>query len=203
LDIDPKDLSRRENYAFLISAIVPRPIAFVSTVGRDGVLNLAPFSFFMGVTSDLPILAVSVGRRKGALKDTARNIADTRQFTVNIVDEDVADAMVRTSGDYPPDADEFDIAGLTPVPSDRIRPPRVGECKVSLECAEILSISVGRGKSRLILGEVLVAHVDDSILEGRIIDPRKLKPVGRLGGASYCKVRDIFERSRPKVPPAP
>ncbi len=199
MKIDPSQLSPQENYQLLITAIVPRPIAFVSTLGRDGVRNLAPFSFFMGVTTNPPTVAISVGRRKGVLKDTSRNIADTGEFVVNLVDESVADAMVQASGDYTPEQDEFVLAGLTPAPSDLVRPPRVAECKVSLECRERLTIGVGRSKNSLILGEVVRLHVADEILEDQVIDPRKLHAIGRLGGASYCRVRDIFDRSRPTI----
>ena len=199
MKIDPKDLSGLERYQLMITAIIPRPIAFVSTVGRDGILNLAPFSFFMGITTDPPMVGISVGRRKGARKDTSRNVADTGEFVVNIVDEAVADAMVETSGDYPPEQDEFALTGLTPVASDRVRPPRVAECKISMECRETLTIGVGRSKGSLILGEVQVLHVDDSVVTGGLIDPAKLHAVGRLGGSSYCRVRDIFDRPRPVV----
>lgn len=203
MKIDPSHLSPRENYALLISAIVPRPIAFVSTLGRDGRPNLAPFSFFMGVTTDPPTVAISVGRRKGQPKDTARNIAETREFVVNVVDESIAEPMVLSSGDYPPGEDEFKITGLTPIPSERVRPPRVGECKVCLECEETITISTGRSKGSLILGRVLLIHIDDSVLQGKLIDPEKLKPTGRLGGSSYCRVRDIFEIPRPRIDPKP
>ena len=199
MQIEPSDLDPRESYQFLITAIVPRPIALVSTIGRDGVRNLAPFSFFMGVSTSPLVVALSVGRRKGAMKDTSRNIAENGEFVVNVVDEDVADAMVRSSGDYGPEVDEFALTGLTPVDSMRVRPPRVGECKVSLECRETLTIGVGRRKNSLILGEVQLIHVADEVLDGRLIDPVALRPVGRLGGNSYCRVRDIFERERPQV----
>lgn len=199
LKIDPADLDSKEKHTLLLSAIVPRPIAFVSTRGRDGTLNLAPFSFFMGVTTDPPIVAVSVGRRKGRRKDTSRNIAETGEFVVNVVDESVAQAMVEASGDYPPEDDEFAITGLTPVRSERVAPPRVRQCKVSMECRESLTLSVGRSKSTLILGEVLLVHIDDAVLDGHRIDPKKLRPVGRLGGASYNLVRDTFELARPRI----
>ena len=199
MKIDPSLLAPKENYALLITAIVPRPIAFVSTVGLDGILNVSPFSFFMGVTTDPPTVAISVGRRKGVMKDTGRNIADTGEFVVNVVDESVGEAMVKASGDWPPEKSEFEITGLSVTPSERIRAPRVKECKVSLECRERITLGVGRSKSSLILGEVLLIHVNDSVLKDNLIDPALLRAVGRLGGSNYCRTRDIFEMVRPRV----
>ncbi|MCZ6691980.1 MAG: flavin reductase family protein [Planctomycetota bacterium] len=203
MKIDPSQLGPKENYLLLISAIVPRPIAFVSTQGRGGALNLAPFSFFMGVSTDPPTVAISVGRRKGEKKDTSQNIADTGEFVVNVVDESVAKRMVQSSGDFPPDVDEFAITGLTPAPSERVRPPRVAECKVSLECREVLTVLVGRKKQSLILGQILMIHVDDAILDGGVIDTSKLRPIGRLGGSNYSRTRDIIEMLRPQIDPNP
>src|SRR5687768_8889521 len=134
MHFDPDSLSVSRRYQLMISLIVPRPIAFVSTRGSDGRTNLAPFSYFMGVASDPPLLAISVSARAGTLKDTARNILDTVEFVVTAATETIAEAVNRASGDWPPDTDEFALTGLTPAPSERVAPPRVAESPFSLEC---------------------------------------------------------------------
>jgi flavin reductase (DIM6/NTAB) family NADH-FMN oxidoreductase RutF len=201
MQLDPAGLAPRDAYQLLISVIVPRPIAFVSTVDVEGRTNLAPFSFWNGVTSHPPIVMVAVGRRKGIAKDTGRNIAATGEFVVNVVDEALAEAMNLASGDYPPGVSEFDVTGLTPAPCGKVRAPRVEESPVSLECTLERIIPVGPPEtgSDLVLGRVVLYHVrDDLYVDGRV-DPARLHPVGRLGASGYCRVRDLFQMVRPKV----
>jgi len=191
MEIDPRSLPPPAVSKLLIGCIVPRPIAWVSTVGADGVHNLAPFSFFMGVCNDPPTLAFSVGPRAGGaetgaavLKDTVRNLEATGDFVVNVVDDALAERMNLTSGEYPPEIDEFVLAGLTAVPSTRVRAPRVREAPISLECRVAQFLRVGRGPHSLVLGEILYFHIRDDLYDpgtGRI-DMRRLTPVGRLAG---------------------
>ena len=199
MQIDPLDLDIMANYRLLISSVVPRPIALVSTVDEDNVQNVAPFSMFMGVSSNPPMLAISIASRKGVEKDTTRNIKRTKDFVVNIVDEGLAEKMNLTSADLPPEESEFEYADLTPVESVKVRAPRVKEAPICMECSLVESFTVGRSPNDIVIGEVLLFHVADELLEGRVADVEKLKPVGRLGEFLYCNVRDIFEMPRPKL----
>ncbi|HKC08248.1 MAG TPA: flavin reductase family protein [Methylomirabilota bacterium] len=199
MELDPKTMKSESTYKLLIGCVVPRPIAWVSTVGADGVNNLAPFSFFMGVCGDPPTIAFSSGPRAKDHKDTVRNAEHTGDFVVNIVDDDRAEAMNLTSGEYPPEVDEFALTGLTAAPGVRVRSPRVVQAPVSLECRVAQVIPVGRGPHSLVLGEIVYFHVRDDVYEaatGRI-DVARLKPIGRLAGHQYSYIHEIFEMKRP------
>jgi flavin reductase (DIM6/NTAB) family NADH-FMN oxidoreductase RutF len=200
--LDLASMPQPEAYRFMISALVPRPIGFLSTLSAAGARYHAPVSYFMGVSSNPPMVAVSIEARWGGPKDTARNIRETGEFVFNLVVEEIAEAMNLTSGDYPPEVDEFALAGLTPAPSERVRPPRVAESPVHFECRAVDVREVGRSPNTLILGEILVAHVRDDLYlpERGVVDTPRLHAVGRLGGKQYCRVRDIFEMTRPRVP---
>lgn len=196
MDIDASSLSGRDAYGLMISCVVPRPVAWVSTLSSSGQRNLAPFSFFMGVGSKPPMLAVSVGQRKGGPKDTARNIRNTREFVVNICSRSLAEKMVATSGEFPADVDEFDIAGLTPSTSVVVKPPGVLESPIRMEC-RLHQVIEPADNLDLVLGEVVHFHLDDSILTDGQPDPEKLDPVARLGGQKYASLGAIFELGRP------
>jgi flavin reductase (DIM6/NTAB) family NADH-FMN oxidoreductase RutF len=195
--IDPRDLTPAAMYRFMIGVIVPRPIAFVSTVGAGGRLNVAPFSYFNAVTNRPPLVCFSVGAREGGIKDTLRNLRASRDFVVNIVDEPLLARAVQASGEWPEDVSEFELTGLTPVPSERVSAPRVAESPVSLECR--LEREIALGEATLVVGEIVCAHVDERVLtEGRV-DIAKLKPAGRLGGDGYSIVREVLHLQRPRV----
>jgi flavin reductase (DIM6/NTAB) family NADH-FMN oxidoreductase RutF len=199
MQLDPAAMAPPSVYKLLIGCVVPRPIAWVSTVGADGVPNLAPFSFFMGVCNEPPTIAFSSGRREGAKKDTVANAEHTGDFVVNVVDDPLAEQMNLTSGEYAPEVDEFALAGLAPAPSVKVRAPRLAEAPISLECRVDRIIPVGRGPHSLVLGEIVYFHVRDELYDpgtGRI-DMRGLRPVGRLAGNLYAHVHDIFEMKRP------
>jgi len=199
--IRPDEAPKEDVHRILIGAVVPRPIGFVSTVSAEGVTNLAPFSFFNAVCSDPPVLCFAAARRgSGAKKDTLANIEATGEFVINIVSEEIAEPMNLTAGDYPPEVDEFDLTGLTPVKSVLIKPPRVGQSHVSFECRLTHNIPVSdrAGGSNLIIGEAVCIHVDDAILKGNRIDPDRLRAIGRMGGISYVRTADRFEIARPK-----
>jgi len=194
-------MDSRDAYRLLIGSVVPRPIAWVSTVSASGVRNLAPFSFFNAVTSSPPMVVVSVGHRDGIPKDTARNVQEVPELVLNIVSEGVAEAMNATSEELPFDADELALAGLTAVPSTIVRPERVAEAPIQIECRVEQLIPIGRGTQGniLILAEVLAYHINDEVFdaERKRIRPDKLKAVGRLAGDGYCRTRDQFELIRP------
>lgn len=200
--IDPTQTEAANVYKLMIGAIVPRPIAFVSTVSCEGARNLAPFSFFTAVCANPPVICFCPNRRDWPerRKDTLRNILATREFVVNIVSEEFAEKMNLTSGEYPPDIDEFALAGLTAVPSDLIKAPRVAESHVNMECRLYLAIEIGDLplSGNVILGQVLRFHVDDRYFENFRIDPDKLRAIGRMGGASYARTTDRFDMQRPK-----
>ncbi len=199
MEIDFKNLNPKHIYKLMTSIIVPRPIAWVSTVSKDGIYNLAPFSYFAGVSSDPPLLIISVGSKtEGVKKDTWKNIEETGEFVVNMVTRDVLEEMNITSLPFDEEIDEFEKAGLTPVSSKYVKAPRVKESPVNIECKKYEIIQIG--KMGLILGEVLTVHVRDDILnEKGYVDTTKLEIIGRLGGANYCLItkENTFELKRP------
>lgn len=196
LEIDPAQLDRRAAYKLMISLIVPRPIAWVVTISPAGSLNLAPFSYFNGISSHPPIVMIAVGARRGERKDTWRNIEQTREFTVNVVVPELVDAMVLSSGEFPPEVDEFKEAGVTPLDSTRIVPPRIAESPVSMECT--LEKIVEVAGSALILGRVVLYHIREDLMVEGSVDPKKLMPVARLGDDYYSHLGEVFKRARPK-----
>jgi len=202
LVLDPRASNYQDVYKVLIGAIVPRPIAFVSTISPEGIPNLAPFSFFTAISANPPVVCFCPTRKSGPepLKDTLRNISASREFVVNIVSEEIAEQMNITAGDFAADVDEFEAAGLTPIPSERVKPPRVAESHVHMECKLYLTIEISDlpGGGNLVIGEVVRLHVDDAYVENFKIDPDKLRAVGRMGGNSYVRTADRFDMIRPK-----
>lgn len=194
------EIPGRERYRWMIAAIVPRPIAFVSTVSPEGVTNLAPFSFFNGVSSEPPVLSVAISRKRdGSEKDTWRNIEATGEFVVNIAPVELAQRVVQASGEYDYGASEFDLTGLTPSPSQCVTPPRVAESPVSFECRLLQIVRLGEPSTALILGEILLMHVADAVLTSGRLDVKLLDPLARLGGLQYASLGDAFELARPKL----
>jgi len=206
VELDPASLSASQRYRWMISLIVPRPIALVSTRAADGTLNLAPFSYFMGVSSDPFVVAISVSQREGRPKDTAHNIAATGEFVVNAAGEAHAAAINLASGDWEPDVDEFAVAGLTPAPAEKVAAPRVAEAAFALECRLERTIVLGASprQTSLILGEVVWMHVREEVLEDpgaeetRLADPRKLRPLARLGRNLYSTLGTLLTIDRPR-----
>jgi len=206
VQFDPHVIDSTAMYKLLIGSVVPRPIAWVSSVDADGVRNLAPFSYFMAITHDPPTVAFSSGPRGADVgggvrgkKDTLHNVEVTREFVVNVVDDALAEAMNVTSGDYAADVDEFTKAGLEAASSVTVRAPRVAAAPVSMECRLAQIIPVGNLPHHLIVGEIVHMHVRDDVYDpatGRL-DMHRLKPVGRLAGHLYTHVHDIFEMKRP------
>jgi flavin reductase (DIM6/NTAB) family NADH-FMN oxidoreductase RutF len=202
LIINPSDHDYASIYKLMIGSIVPRPIALVSTLSKDGIRNLAPFSFFSGVCSNPPIILFStVIRKDGGQKDTLNNIEATKEFVVNIVSEDLAEKMVITSSEFPPSVDEFGESGLTPIPSDLVKPYRVKESRINMECklATIIRFGQEPGGGGTIFGQIVRFHVGDELLEDFRIDQDKLRAIGRMGGPTYTRTRDRFDLARPKL----
>lgn len=185
-------------YKLLTGAIIPRPIAVVSTVSPEGVLNVAPFSYFNIVGHEPMAVSFAVAGPKpdGSWKDTLRNAhlpaqGGTGEFVVNIATEDYAEQMARTATPLPANASEFDWTGLTPVASTVVRPPRIGQASVSFECRTLHVVEVGR--SRLVIGEIVFLHLDDAVVDERFrVDFTQLRAIGRLAGSRYARTRDTF-----------
>lgn len=199
LAIDPASEPPLNNYKLLIGSVVPRPIAFVSTISPEGIRNLAPFSFFNAVCGNPPVVCFASGIREPP-KDTLANVRATGEFVVNIVTEDIAEQMNLTSGEYPAGVDEFAISGLTPVPSDLVAPFCVLESPVNMECKllQIVEVSTRPGGGSLVLGEVIRFHIDPAISNNFRVDAEKLRAIGRMGGMEYTRTRSRFEMERPK-----
>jgi len=200
LVLDPASTPPQAIYKLLIGSVVPRPIAFVSTVSADGVPNLAPFSFFNVICAEPPTVCFSTGFRIPC-KDTLANVKATGEFVVNIVSEEIAEKMNLCSGDYPAGVDEFRVSGLTPVASEVVKPPYVLESRVNMECrlVQTVEISTRPMGGTLIIGEVLRFHIDGEIVANFRVDPDKLRAIGRMGGNEYTRTRDRFEMVRPQV----
>ena len=202
LTIDPAQQSPNDIYKLMVGSIVPRPIALVSSVDEAQVRNLAPFSYFTACSSNPPVVVFCPILRPAPLgaKDTLRNIVATHEFVVNIVSEDFADRMNATAAQVAPEVDEFELSGLTPLASDLIKPPRVAESAVQMECRllQLVQVSDQPGGGTLVLGEVLRFHVREDLIDNFRIDPDKLQAVGRMAGSTYLRTSDRFDLERPK-----
>ncbi len=191
------DLTGVEPYKLATGLIVPRPIGWIGSISADGIPNLAPYSFFNCVSGAPPTFVFAPGR--GGRKDTLANVREVGEFTINIVTEDVVEAMNATSASHPAEVDEFEAAGLTAVASSRIRPPMVGESRANIECVVTDIIDVGHvdNGNALVIGEAVEFHVDPDLLDGTRVDQAALRAVGRHVGNSYSRSTDLFELIRP------
>jgi flavin reductase (DIM6/NTAB) family NADH-FMN oxidoreductase RutF len=218
LSIDPAKYEHRQIYKLMTGIIVPRPIALVSTIDRNGVANLAPFSFFNGVGSNPPTVLFCPTVRAAGIsapdegsenwpasrpdlrKDTLRNVEETGEFVVNIVNEAIAAAANATSADVPPEVDEFVLSGLTAIASEAVRPPRVAESPAQMECKLLQVIYTNRepGGGVVVLGEVLRFHLREDLFDDFRVDLEGLDAVGRMAGNSWVRTRDRIELVRPK-----
>lgn len=203
MKIDPATLDWRDSHEVLVGAVVPRPIAFVSTISQNGIFNVAPFTCFAPICVQPMLLGINNGRRKdGQKKDTQVNIEATREFVVNVVTGDIIKKVVHASTSYPPGVDEFKEVGLTPLKSDVVKAPRVAESPVNLECrlVQILEFGTDPHRSSLIIGQVVRAHIKDELYVNKTIDTTGLGALGRMGGELYCRTSDLFELRRPNPP---
>lgn len=199
--LDFTALPAREVYDWMVRTILPRPIAWVSTLSPAGQTNLAPFSFFQGVTSNPPTLMfVPVNLRDGRKKDTVRNIEAIGEFVVNLVPFHLAEQMNATAALLPYEESEFEKFGIAAAPSERVRPPRVADAPVSFECSLDRIVLIGEGPlaANVIFGRILLVHVKDAALnaDGKA-DPGKLDLVGRMGGETYTRTTERFDLRRP------
>jgi len=201
--INPNDLTPKERYKLIIGGVLPRPIAWVSTMDRAGNLNIAPFSYFTAVcnTPMTLLFCPAYSPQKAGKKDTLRNIEEVPEFVVHLVGEDVAEAMNLTSAILPHGESEFEFAGLTPTPSQTVQVPRIAEAPIAYECKlqQIVTVSQQPGGGAAVFGEVQRVHVRDDIFQDGYILLDKFKPIGRLSGAGYVRVTDTFEMQRPVV----
>ncbi|WFB57980.1 flavin reductase family protein [Paenibacillus sp. BR1-192] len=201
ISIDPNTQSERDIYKLLIGSVVPRPVAFVTTLSADGVLNAAPFSYFSIVSSNPPLLSVSVQRKNGVPKDTARNAMQSGELVIHIVDEDTVAAVNETAANLPPDESELDRTRLTPVVSDVVKVPGVLESKIRMECVLEQVVTLD-GADQLPAADLLIArvvrfHVSEELYEHGRIDASKLKPVSRMAGNIYSTLGEMFTIERP------
>lgn len=205
MKFDPSEISFTEVHKLMIGSIVPRPIAFVSTLSKNGKNNIAPFSYFNGVCSRPPTIMFAPARRgwDGKEKDTLINIRDNNQFVINIVSESFAEQMVMCSTDFDSDVDEFEISGLNPVPSNKISPPRLLESKISYECELNQIVEIGEGdlgSGFIVIGTIVLFHIDDDVYDNGHILLDRLEPLGRLAGNQYTRPSNNLEIIR-KVKP--
>ncbi|PKR85156.1 flavin reductase family protein [Heyndrickxia camelliae] len=201
LSINPSLNTERENYKLLIGTIIPRPIAFVTSVSDNGIINGAPFSYFSIVSSNPPMISLSIQRSGGKQKDTARNIIHTKEFVVHIVDEQNVEKINQTAATLPSNQSEIELAELTLVDSIKIKVPGVNESKVRMECTLEYSIVLGENSSigcDLIIGKIVQFHIDEEIYEEGRINQAGLAAVSRLAGNNYAKIGEVFSIERPK-----
>ncbi len=196
MKLDPKDLDNRQLHHLGSSAFVPRPVILVSTIGEDGIFNVAPFGTATRVSHKPLLIGFEIGtRRDGQEKDTLRNIESVKEFVVSVVTEDMAEAMNIASADYPRGIDEFKESGLTPIKADIVKPPMVGESPVNFECKLLHNLRFGQFPrlSNFIIGEVVLAHIKDGLYVGGYIESAKLKAIGRIEPGMYCRITDTFK----------
>jgi flavin reductase (DIM6/NTAB) family NADH-FMN oxidoreductase RutF len=199
--IDPQDLSRYDAHELLTGMVTPRPIALVSTIGKNGVYNIAPYSYFTAICNHPMIVGFSQGRKsKGQKKDTLQNIEFSKEFVINAVTEELAEAMVQTARAYPIDVDEFKETGLTPVKADLVEAPLLVESPINMECRllQILEFGKESQKHEFVIGEVVRVHIKDAFMVDGQLQPLKLRVIGRLSGhgRTYCRTTDIFDIRR-------
>ncbi|MDP6560645.1 MAG: flavin reductase family protein [Candidatus Binatia bacterium] len=193
MKVEPRDQKVIDNYLMLVGSIVPRPIAWVSSCGEDGSTNLAPFSFFTCVCVNPPMVSITVSRRGKEEKDTVRNIKEKKEYVVNVVPNQLDNVMVGSAIGLSYGESEIETLGLTAVPSELIDAPRLAESPINLECRLHDIVLLGPHKHTLIIGEVVMFHMKESILTNGLPDMAKLQPVGRLNFDLYCRTQDIYE----------
>ena len=191
LDVGPEDFQERHFYQLMTGMVIPRPIGWISTISEKGVANVSPYSYFNLMGSDPFYCAFgSTGE-----KDNVTNLRKIPEFVVNIVSMDLIEQMNFSSGDFPPEEDEFEWAELTKVPAAKVRPPRVGEAKAHLEC-KVMQI-VDDNNTHIVLGRIVHAHVSKAVWKNGRIDPRLLDPACRLSGSAYAQLGEIVNVARP------
>jgi flavin reductase (DIM6/NTAB) family NADH-FMN oxidoreductase RutF len=189
--IDPGDLGAERIYRLMTGIVVPRPIAWVTSLSRKGVLNLAPFSAFTFVSQKPPMLAISVGRKGPDYKDTAHNILDTEEYVIHIADTPLMGAVHDSSAEHPPEVSEVEELNLETRPSERIKVPRLAAAPVAMECVFRQCLEFGEARSRLIVGEVVMIHIRDGLVNNGKVETEALDPIARIGGPRYARLGEI------------
>ncbi|MFN3753932.1 flavin reductase family protein [Flavobacterium sp.] len=197
---DPKELEYSAVYKLLTGAIIPRPIGWISSVSEDGINNLAPFSYFNAVGEDPPHVMFSTGRGNNTNKDTLNNVLATKQFVVNMVTEELAEQMNTTAQSVPSEVDEFELAGVTPIASVKVKPMRVKESKITFECELVHHYFLEdhkNGGACIVIGRIVMMHFDDEVLlDNYKINLETYKPISRLAGSNYAKLGELFSIKR-------
>jgi flavin reductase (DIM6/NTAB) family NADH-FMN oxidoreductase RutF len=200
MQFNPKDLEQSAIYKLLTGIVIPRPIGWISTISEDGIHNLAPFSYFNAVGDDPPHVMFSTVHSNISNKDTLNNVLKTKQFVVNMVTEDLVEQMNMTSQPIPANESEFELAGLTPIESILVLPPRVKECKITMECEMVHHYKLENSKTggaTIVIGKIVLFHIDESVLlDNYKINLETYKPIARLAGSNYSKLGDIFSIKR-------
>ncbi len=191
MKIDPTELGAEKAYRLLTGIVVPRPIAWVTSLSRGGAVNLAPFSAFTFVSPKPPMLAISVGRKSGVYKDTARNILEREEYVIHIADSPLMSAVHESSAEHPPEVSEVDILGLQTIASDHIAVPRLAAAPIAMECRFRQCLEFGDTRSRLIVGEVVAFHIKDGLLANDKIETDSLDPIARIAGPRYARLGEI------------
>ncbi len=191
MEIDPEKLSTRELYRLLTGMVVPRPVAWVTSVSPNGLVNAAPFSAFTWVSADPMMLGFSVGLRNGLPKDTSRNISAAGHYVVNIGDQETLEKLHLSGVEYPADVSELAELDLTPQPGVVVPTPRIAEAPISMECVLDRILEFGRTRAQFIIGRVVYIHIRDGLCVDGKIDSRQLRPIARLGGPNYATLGDV------------
>ncbi|WP_084360481.1 flavin reductase family protein [Hydrogenophaga palleronii] len=199
--LDATTMDTATAYRLLVGAVVPRPVAWITTRSKNGVVNAAPFSSYNYVAHSPPMVAVNIGTKDGELKDTARNIVETGEFVVNVATLDAMDLMHGCSADYPSETSEPEALGIELLPSERIAVPRVAVSPIQMECRLERAITLGRGLNTLYIGEVLLFHLASTVYDGRYVDSVKMRPISRLGGPLYAELGELHTRAQMQKPP--
>ena len=189
--IDPAYLDPETAYRLITGVVVPRPIAWVTSLSGSGVLNLAPFSAFTFVAPKPPMLAISVGRKGRIYKDTAQNILNNEEYVVHIADSSLMNAVHESSTEHPPEVSEVEELRLSTLPGERTKVPRLAAAPIAMECRFRQCLEFGETRSRLIVGEVLVFHIRDGLLNNGKIETEALDPIARIAGPRYAKLGEI------------
>lgn len=189
LRIEDMDLATR--YRMVTSCVLPRPIAWITTLSPTGVVNAAPFSSYNYIAHSPPMVAVNMGAREGRLKDTARNVVETKEFVINVPTEATLEAMHKTSGEYSAEVSEAEMHGIELIPSAFVKPPRIAATPIQLECRLTQVLPLGTGVNVLYVGDIVAFHLRDDVFDGRHVDLAKIRPVVRLAGPHYATLGEI------------
>lgn len=200
--LDGEGLDSETAYRLIVGCVVPRPIAWITTMGEDGLVNVAPFSSYNYVATSPPMLAVNIATRAGVIKDTARNIRATGEFVVNVATEETMELMHRSAEEFPPEVSEAELLGLELLPSHRVKVPRIAASPVQMECRLDQTVILGRGINTLYIAEVVAFHLSDQVFDGHRVDSVRMRPIARLGGPFYAGLGAIYNRPMPPRPPA-